>query len=249
MAKRISAEYIHRVLKLFFGLTDRLINVVGVYIPDSTGIGTDRCKVVKVVITKREKKKHIKWHIIAKYYPSKGIITIVSCCVGGEYSHDSPKFRRNLDSDVKNGPMFGDAGFDAEENFKECEKRSLFPVIRIRDPKNAKGIRKKFAKIFDENEGLYKQMRGIVEGIFGGTETKYGNRTRFRLDHTQNLFVICLGVKQNVNSYLMLIAYEKVFKENGGISYFFVVSIFVEISCDIYSFGDLFDNLLQFQTI
>lgn len=225
--KRIPVWYMSSVLKKFFKLTDNLCKVKGVYIPDSTGISTDRYKTVKIVLEKRNKKQHVKWHIIVKYYPSKGIVSILSCCMGGEYSHDSPNFRKNYDPELcRNGLLFGDGGFDAEENLRLCEGNNVVAVIRIRDPENAKGIRRKYAWLFRENQILYRLIRGIVEGVFGGSETRYGNRIRYRLDHTREIGVMMLGIKQNIDSYLRLIAYEKVFRENSGISYVFALWIY-----------------------
>lgn len=229
-AKRIPVEYMHTVLKLFFKMTDNLCRVKGVYIGDSTGISTDRYKTVKIVLGKRSKKQHIKWHIIVKYYPAKGIISIVSCCMAGEYSHDSPNFRKNFDPKLcKNGLFFGDGGFDAEENLRLCEKHNVTAIIRIRDPKSAKGIRRRYAWLFKNNQGLYRLIRGIIEGVFGGSETRYGNRIRYRLDHTRDIALIALGIKHNIDSYLRLIAYESVFKENKGISYIFIALFLVRI--------------------
>jgi len=62
--------------------------------------------------------------------------------------------------------------------------------------------------MFDKE--LYRRFRGVVETIFGGSETKHGNRTRCRLEHTRNVDVMLYGVRHNINSYLRLIAVEKV---------------------------------------
>jgi len=52
----------------------------------------------------------------------------------------------------------------------------------------------------DFNKDVYRN-RGIIEGVFGGTETKYSNRTRCRLDHTREVSVLLIFLAQNLKTY------------------------------------------------
>jgi len=57
--------------------------------------------------------------------------------------------------------------YDSEGCYKTCYSKGLRPVIKHRDyGVKPSGFRKKGASDFDSD--LYKQFRGIVEGVFGG---------------------------------------------------------------------------------
>lgn len=208
--KRLPEQYTNSIVKLLYKLIDNLCKDESVYITDSTGITTDRYRVTMVLLKKLDHKQYMKWHIIAKYYPGKGIVSIVSSLSTGGFRHDSPAFRKNFDSELcNNGLLFADSAYDSDENLKLCMKHGLFPVIKIRDvERHRKRLGGKFAEMFDKE--LYRQYRGVVESVFGGSETKHGNRTRCRLEHTRNVDIIAYAIRHNINSYLRLIAVEKV---------------------------------------
>ncbi len=98
--KRISVEYINCIVKLLYQLTDNLCKQDGVFITDSTGITTDRYRVIKILFKKIDRKQFMKWHVIAKYYPSKGVICIVSSLSTGGFKSE---FHRSLTGGSKQG--------------------------------------------------------------------------------------------------------------------------------------------------
>jgi len=176
----------------------------GVIITDSTGISTDRYEECKIVMEDTKKIQEKKWHIITKYYYQSGLISIISTKSTPEHRHDSPVFREIYDKSLcKNNFVFADRGYDSSDNLKMIEESGSIPVIKIRYKYGwrYKGIRKKYKKLYLEHTArMYKQIRGIVEGVFGGTQTRYGNKTRCRLEKTRNISIMMLAVSHNIRT-------------------------------------------------
>lgn len=179
-------------------------NKEGVIITDSTGISTDRYEEYEIVMDDTKKVQEKKWHIIAKYYYQKSLISIISTKATPEHRHDSPVFREIYDNELcRNTLVFGDRGYDSSDNLKLIEDSGSIPVIKIRYKYGwrYKGIRKKYKKMYLEHTArIYKQIRGIIEGIFGGTQIRYGNKTRCRLDKTRNVSIMLLAVSHNIRT-------------------------------------------------
>ena len=53
----------------------------------------------------------------------------------------------------------------------------------------------------DLYENLYQNLRGMVEGVFGGMETAYGNKTRCRLHRTRQADVMLMVACTNRYEY------------------------------------------------
>ncbi|MBU7037415.1 MAG: hypothetical protein HXS52_05760 [Theionarchaea archaeon] len=76
-------------------------------------------------------------------------------------------------------------------------------MIKQRESCGASLIRQKARKDFCET--LYKQFRGMIEGVFDGTETGHSNRTQRCLRHTRKTHVMLLAVVQNLKVYTKVI--------------------------------------------
>jgi hypothetical protein len=212
--KRIPLDYVSRALKLLHMGIDKLCRK-GVFIADSTGIETDRCKKVKRVLKKAERREFRKLHAIAKYYPRQGITSIASAGESDGYRNDSSVFREIFDPMVcRDGLLFADRAYDAGENMKLAYRNRLLPVIKQKDhDTKPRGVRRKAGKDFDEE--LYKKFRGIIEGIFGGMETRYGNKTRCRLEHTRKVSVMLMAVAHNIRAYLKTLTFIEIVGKEG----------------------------------
>lgn len=201
--KKIEEEYMQTLIRKIHLMVDNKINK-GVIITDSTGISTDRYQEYKIIMDDTKKVQEKKWHIIAKYYYQKGLISIISTKATPEHRNDSPVFREIFDKELcKNSLIFGDRGYDSSDNLKLIEDSGSIPVIKIRYKYGwrYKGIRKKYRKMYLEHTArIYKQIRGIVEGVFGGTQTRYGNKTRCRLERTRNISIMMLAVSHNIRT-------------------------------------------------
>jgi hypothetical protein len=218
--QRLPAEYITRALKLLHVEINRLLRG-GVFIADSTGIETDRYEDATIVLAESKRREFRKLHVIADYFHGHGIVSIASAGESHGNAHDSPAFRRIFDPEVcRGGTLLADSAYDALENYKLAYGSSLHPVIKQRNhphSRRTKGIRvrRRAAKDFDES--TYKKFRGIVEGIFGGLETRYGNRTRCRLEHTRRVSIMLMALAHDIRAYARAIALvEIVGKEDGA---------------------------------
>lgn len=196
--QKISTVYIEKIVKLIHMVIDKLC-CKGVYIVDSTGIVTDRYEDIRKVLKNERHKQWLKWHIFVKSYAEQGLISITSAMQTDSRTHDSPVFREIFDPKLhNNGMLFCDSAYDAKANILLALKNKLRPIIKPR--KGVKRRTKRLKRLFDEQ--LYKQHRGAVECVFGGTETKYSNRTRCRLSHTRQIDVLMLAVVHNVKTYM-----------------------------------------------
>jgi hypothetical protein len=208
--QRIPPGFLTKALKLLYEKTDGLCGD-GVFITDSTGMETDRYEDVNRVMKETRRRERRKLHVIVKLYPEEGIISIASAGESDGDRNDSPMFREIFDPDYCcDGFLFGDRGYDANANVKLCYDNGLVPVIKQRDyDTRPKGYRRKAFKDFDGE--LYRRYRGLVEGVFGGMETRYGNKTRCRLEHTR-----AVALAHNIRAYLRALAVAEV-KAGDGI--------------------------------
>ena len=233
--QRISADYITRALKLLHVEIRKLLRD-GVYIADSTGIETDRYEDATIVLEDVRKREFRKLHVITEYFHGHGIISIACAGESLGHAHDSPAFRHIFDPEVcRDGLLLGDSAYDALNNFKLAYENNLHLVIKLRDiphSSRTKGIRirRKVAARFSKE--LYKKFRGIVESVFGGLETRYGNRTRCRLEHTRRVSIMLMALAHNIRAYARAIALVEIVRKEEL------------VSCEFYFLFDLFDNPL-----
>jgi len=74
-------------------------------------------------------------------------------------------------------------------------------VIKLRK-REVKGlVQREMAESFELHREVYR-YRGLVEGAFGGTETKYGNRTRCRLAESRKVDCLLMVVSHNLCIYM-----------------------------------------------
>ena len=201
--KKINEDTLQILVKKLHMMIDQKIKN-GVIITDSTGISTDRYEECKIVMDDTKKIQEKKWHIIGKYYYNNGLISIISTKSTPGRRHDSPVFREIYDKSLcKNNFVFADRGYDSSDNLRMIEKSGSIPVIKIRYKYGwrYKGIRKKYKKLYLEHTArIYKQIRGIIEAVFGGTQTRYGNKTRCRLEKIRNVSIMMLAVSHNIRT-------------------------------------------------
>lgn len=201
--QRVTPEYIKKAIKL---LDKRIAEIYGEedhYIGDSTGITST---LYKEILFAGEKVLCLicnKLHILVSYYQKYGVIVIKNLAVTHEDANDSPIFRNGLLRDVKvieEKRVHLDKAYDAEENMKACFDLKLIPNIVPKDNDAGGIIRFKARKLYDDE--LRKKIRGLVEGVFGGLETGFGNKTRRRKPICRDIFNSILGLTHNIRTYL-----------------------------------------------
>jgi len=196
---KLPEKYAKKLAKLVNWLID-CKGMKYVFIGDSTGIETPESEMVIHKARRKRRKKHVKWHIITKYFYEFGFQSIINSCVTGGYAHDSPAFRSIVDDDFRDGWAFADSAYECQANHKICEEHNVKLISKAK-----KGLK------FDYPiyEILYQEFRGVIESVFGTTSNVQGTKTRFRKDHSKHIHVLLLTVARNLATYKTSIEAEK----------------------------------------
>lgn len=205
--QRISPEYLNELVYDMYLYMDSILRG-GVYITDSTGCTCDRYETLHSALKEIKVKQTVKLHIGVKYYPRYGVTTIVSGIVTHGTTHDSTQYPYIMQRIYGPGLSFSDKGYDSGDNRRLAYQHFLIPMIKERENCGNSLIRVKARKDFIEN--LYQIFRGMVEGVFGGMETAYGNKTRCRLHRTRQTDVMLMAVVQNLKAQFKV---QKLLKE------------------------------------
>jgi hypothetical protein len=227
--KRIPLEYITTAVKALHLCVNQTLGG-GVFIADSTGIETDRYEKTRRVLKMADKREHRKLHVIVKHYPEGGLISITGAGETSGRRNDSPVFREIFDPRVcRDGLFFADKAYDSGANARLCYDNGLVPGIKQRDfDVKPKGYRRRAAGDFDLS--LYRRFRGLVEGVFGGMQTRYGNRTRCRLGHTRKVSILLIALAHNIKAYAKAVALVEIVRREE------------RVSRKIYFYLELLDN-------
>lgn len=196
-----ASEFINKKLELIF--------THGEYIVDATKYtATQYHEVVHKGETTYELDM-IGLHILVNYFFKEGFISIVKFHVSDGYSNESPIFREKILSKIKLKPnrrLHGDKGFAAEETFEMLFENNLIPNICIKENTKRGFWTNKAKKSYNNN--LRKQIRGLIETVFGGMETETGNKIRFKLDKTRKLYVSIRALTHQIRTYFRALVYQ-----------------------------------------
>lgn len=225
--QRIPAGYLDQAIELLFGLTVELFPS-DIFIPDATGVRTDRYRKRKRPKLRprdkpppewrrgREKRpfeerEHVtlKLHLLVGYCKGQGLLPILRTRVTRGHAHDSPQLKHMVGKFKGDGePFLADRGYDSEDNYILVKGHGFVPVIKLRKGEPRGLVRREMAKSFDTNKEIYR-YRGLIEGVFGGTETKYGNSTRCRLPKSRKVDCLLMIVSHNLRTYMRAVALKK----------------------------------------
>ena len=200
--KRIDYWWLSTLLTFTYVIIDNLLNQPSnkLYMADSTGVSINRLYDECIHRGKRTKRLvHDKLHILAcrlrskrvmklksmisissDYYPEQGYIPIVSARWGGAYSSDSANLLemvKQIDF-LDNEYLLADGGYDCCELFEYLLQHNITPIVKTKEFKwkyRIRKVRKTIKSMFNKD---WYRLRGIVESIFGGLETK----NRLKLD-------------------------------------------------------------------
>ena len=212
---RISYHYLKKLLIMIWNEIRNLIGeeTFSVLIADSTGVKTDRLYSQTMIKCRRKKYKVVdKLNILAEYYPEKNVIAIVNA--DALFTSDAHSAMRMLkEVQIKAKMLFADAGFDCEELVEECFKLGIKPIIKQRKyNKIPRRYRKKALELFDDK--LYRKFRGVIEGIFGGLETKRLLFTRYKKKSMRMKHIIAMAIVHNINTYMAISLFILIFFDN-----------------------------------
>jgi len=222
--QRIPLGYLDRAIELLFELTIEFFPP-DIFIPDATGVQTDRYRRSKRSKLGPKDKPPPKWrggrekrpseerghitlklHLLIGYCRNPGLLPILRAKVTRGQAHDSPQLKHLVEKIKGEGKPFpADAGYDSTENYLLVKGHGFVPVIKLRKGEPKGLIRREMSKSFDMNKQIYR-YRGLIEGVFGGTETKYGNRTRCRRTKSRKIDCLLMVVSHNLRTYMRALA-------------------------------------------
>ena len=225
--QRISAEYVDQAIELLFGLIVELFPP-DIFIPDATGVQTDRYRKRKRPKLRPRDKPPPKWrrrrgkrpseerehvtlklHLLVGYCKGPGLLPILRARVTRGHAHDSPQLKFLVgETRGKGEPFPADRGYDSENNYILVKDRGFVPVIKLRKGEPKGLVRREMAESFELHRDIYR-YRGLIEGVFGGTETKYGNRTRCRLRRSRRVDCLLMVVSHNLRTYMRALALKE----------------------------------------
>lgn len=206
--QRFPEIFAHKASKFLHKKMEKMFNY-GDYIVDATKITTTEYEEVEIKGIPTWKLLLYGLHIIIQYFLKEGFLSIVCFEVADGRSHEAPIFREKLIPKAefqKNRRMFGDKGFPSEDTFEELFKRKLIPQLCQKETTEKGFWTKKAQKLYNNN--LRKQIRGLVEAVFGGMETETGNRTRFKLDTTRKNYIALRALTHQIRTYFRALEYQ-----------------------------------------
>lgn len=225
--QRISTDYLDRAIELLFGLISELF-LPDIFISDATGVRTDRYVKRRGRRLRPMDKPPPKWrkcgekrpsedreletlklHALIGYNIKLGLLIVRSALITKGEAHESPRLKRLLRGVKGNGEfLLLDKGFDSEDIYELAKRHGFNPVIKLRDVEPRGLVRREMAKNFADNRDTYR-LRGLIEAVFGGLETKYGNRTRCRLRQSRKVDCLLMVVSHNLRTYMRALAIKE----------------------------------------
>ena len=225
--QRIPLGYLDRAIELLFELIVELFPP-NIFIADATGVQTDRYGKRKRPKLRPKDKPPPKWrgkrerrlsegrehitlklHLMVGYCRDQGLLPVLGARVTRGQAHDSPQLKHLVGKFEGEGEPFpADAGYDSTDNYILLKKHGFVPVIKLRKGEPRGLLRREMADRFNLYKDIYR-LRGLIEGVFGGTETKYGNRTRCRLRRSRRVDCLLMVVSHNLRTYMRALALKE----------------------------------------
>jgi hypothetical protein len=196
---KIPEDYIE---KLVVSLVNKSFSY---YIADSTAM----CSKIRVERTRQGiRKKELltdKYHIVIGYCPKSQMTMIVGVKATDNHISDSKGSVYILKDKQLNGYFFGDAAYNTYELHEVLEDVGLYSVIkpdkrRVRKPLS---IKARNVKLFFKR--LYKEIRGIVETVFGGATNAGLILSYAKKEHTRRLDTLMLALRHNLMASIRLL--------------------------------------------
>lgn len=215
---RIPPHYMGRVAgRLDEEIRERLQQVAWYLIADSTKVPLDRqYATTRVGTTDRMVQKQEQFHVLSMYAPQVGIVTVTRAHTGvmGEVQALQNQLQTMPDHLLQGRGLLADRGYDAEALFRTLYQRGAIPIIKQRAWGTTRAYRGKAQR--DYSPEAYHDLRGIVEGIFGGLHTRHSLHIRSRKKRTQQRDDLALAASHNLQSLLRLLTFKEVGTPRAG---------------------------------
>jgi len=142
----------------------------------------------------------LKLHVIVCYFIDLGLLVIAGAEATLFYRHDAPVGEGLVETiNGDDEPLLGDRGYDSNKLRRKARRQGFAPNIKFRQ--QSAPTTQERARGFDFDEEGYR-MRGVVEGLFGGSEVRYGNKTRCKLTSHRLKDVLLKALSFNLRAYL-----------------------------------------------
>jgi len=174
------------------------------WIADSTCMST-KIKVERTVQGIRNKVLlRDKYHLVIGYDPPTHSTMILGVKATDEHTSDSKGAIDILKEKQSHAYFLGDSAYNTYELHEVVKGVGLFPLIKpdkrgIRKPMSVKASN---VKLFSKN--IYKEIRGIVETVFGGATNAGLILTYAKKEHTRRLDTLMLALRHNLMASMRL---------------------------------------------
>jgi hypothetical protein len=196
--EKIPQEYIEKLIE---SLVDREFTF---WIADSTAMSST----VRVMRTRQgTRNKELltdKYHLVIGYDPPSRTTMILGAKATDNHVSDSKAAVEILKNRKSNAYFLGDSAYNTYELHETIKEVGLYPMIKP----DKRGIRKAFSdkaknlKLFSKE--IYKEIRGVVETVFGGA-TNAGLILSFaKKEHTRRLDTLMLALRHNLMANIRL---------------------------------------------
>ena len=211
--QRIPYDYLVKLLESTAKLLEDLLGTALVYIADSTGIVTTVYEDTEYQGKKIRRKKNYKAHSLVGYYPNKGVTYIKTGLGTDKHISDSKGACLMLDNyDLGWAYFSADSAYDFEQLHDKLDEKGFYPVIKPRKTKLSRATTtKKHREWF--NQRIYKELRHVIETVFGGLENKKLLYSRHKRNDCIQKHSVIVQVRHNLQAFFRL-------KVDGMIKYY-----------------------------
>ncbi len=208
---KIPLEYFTKLLTIIAKFLESLLGTALCYIADSSGLVTNTYYDTEYKGKPIRRRLDYKVHSLIGYYPNKGITYIKNALGTDKHTSDSKGAVKMLkDYNLGWAYFSADSGYDFECLHKRIKEKGFYPLVKPRKNKvNRAIVTKKHRKIFLER--VYRELRHVVETIFGGFENKGLLKTKLKRPDTICKYGVVLQIRHNMQQ-LMKLAVENCLK-------------------------------------
>ena len=200
---RIPIFYFILLIEAFSRRIEELLYRATLAFADSTSVSTGiyEKRLHKGEIIKA--RKDYKLHILAGYLPEHSLTYIKTAFSSDKHTGDAQGLVIMLERIIEwLAYFFADKGYDAEKVHEIVSRKNFINIVKRKIHKSKMASYRSLTdKFFNSN--LYKEIRGIIETIFGGLENKGLLRTRIRNPSTICKYSLAIAVSHNQRSAIM----------------------------------------------
>lgn len=201
---RIPLDYFIMLLNEIARYLENLLGTAFCYIADSTGLVTNTYEDTEYQGKDVRRRKDYKAHSFVGYYPDKQIVYVKNALGSDKHISDSKGACMMLDDYNLGWAYFSaDSNYDFEGLHKKLAEKGLSPLVKPRKTKLSKAKTTiKHRNLFIGR--LYKELRHIIEAVFGGLENKGLLSTKLRREDNIYKYAVVIHIRQNMQQLMGL---------------------------------------------